>query len=52
MSENIKEKIRILSSILDVNQNQQNNFTTCSLRSKDPDWFQGRYNHFNKFCDF
>jgi len=41
MNENIKEKIRILSSVLDVDQNQLIDFTACSLRSKDPEWFQG-----------
>lgn len=41
MDENLKEKIRVLSSILDVDQNQQANLTLCSLRSKDPEWFQG-----------
>lgn len=41
MNENVKEKIRILSSVLDVDQNQQTNLVTCSLRSKDPNWFQG-----------
>lgn len=41
MNENIKEKIRILSSVLDVDQNQLIDFTAYSLRSKDPEWFQG-----------
>lgn len=44
MNENIKEKIRILSSVLDVDQSQKDqqiDFTACSLRSKDPDWFEG-----------
>jgi len=41
MNENIKEKIRILSSVLDVDQSQLIDFTAYSLRSKDPEWFQG-----------
>lgn len=41
MNENIKDKIRILSSVLDIDQNQQTDLTSYSLRSKDPDWFQG-----------
>lgn len=41
MNENVKEKIRILSSVLDEDQNQQINLVACSLRSKDPEWFQG-----------
>ncbi|XP_026820594.1 DNA fragmentation factor subunit beta isoform X2 [Rhopalosiphum maidis] len=40
MDENIKEKIRILSSVLDVDHNKQINLTSCSLRSKDPEWFR------------
>lgn len=46
MDENIKEKIRILSSVLDVDHNKQINLTSCSLRSKDPEWFQGNYNDY------
>lgn len=44
MTENIKEKIRILSKVLDVDQSQkyqQMDLTACSLRSKDPEWFEG-----------
>jgi len=46
MDENIKEKIRILSSVLDVDNNKQINLTSCSLRSKDPEWFQGNCNDY------
>lgn len=40
-NENIKEKIRILSSIFDEDQNQNTDLTAFSSRSKDPEWFQG-----------
>lgn len=41
MNENVKEKIRILSSVLNEDQNQHVNLVACSLKSKDPEWFQG-----------
>lgn len=41
MDENIKEKIRILSSVIDASQNKQIDLTTCSSRGQDPEWFKG-----------
>jgi len=41
MDENIKEKIRILSSILDVDDDNDKKKEISSLRLKDPDWFEG-----------
>ncbi|XP_008179152.1 DNA fragmentation factor subunit beta isoform X2 [Acyrthosiphon pisum] len=40
MDENIKEKIRILSSVLDVDDESKKK-KISSLRLRDPDWFQG-----------
>lgn len=44
MDENIKEKIRILSSVLDVDDDSKKNKISSSLRLKDPDWFEGNHN--------
>lgn len=52
MNENIKDKIRILSSVLDVDHDQQTDLTAYSLRSKDPDWFQGILIVFMNLCIF
>lgn len=41
MDENVKEKIRILSSVLEASQNKQIDLTTYSSRSEDPEWFEG-----------
>jgi len=43
MDENIKEKIRILSSVLDVDDDNKKK-KISSLRLRDPDWFQGNFN--------
>lgn len=41
MDENLKEKIRILSSVLEASQIKQIDLTTCSSRGEDPEWFEG-----------
>lgn len=41
IDENVKEKIRILSSVLETDENKHTDLTSFSLRSKDPEWFQG-----------
>lgn len=44
IDENIKEKIRILSSVLEIDENKHADLTSFSLKSKDPEWFQGMIN--------
>lgn len=58
MDENIKEKIRILSTVLDEDENNKKK-NISSLRLRDPEWFQGNYNDYyfsityvQKFCIF
>lgn len=38
MDENIKDKVRVLSSIID---SEKIDFTVISLKSKHPQWFEG-----------
>lgn len=41
MDENLKEKIRTLSSVLEASQNKQIDLTMYSSRGEDPEWFEG-----------
>lgn len=41
MDENVKEKIKILSSVLEASQIKQVDFTLYSSRGEDPEWFEG-----------
>ncbi|XP_050538748.1 DNA fragmentation factor subunit beta isoform X2 [Daktulosphaira vitifoliae] len=40
MDENIKDKIRVLSSIIDIQDSEKVDCTILSLRSKHPQWFE------------